>query len=267
VEDVLYICVFDKYKKTMLTGILAPMPEEIELIVRQMQVESVHESGQRTFYKGTFAGKACVVALSRIGKVASSVTAAVMIEKFGIDRLIVCGVAGGIAKGLRTGDIVVASECVQHDLDGRPVFKQFEAPLLDKGFFECDPGLVRIAEESCQRFLQEDLKTVISEEDRQIFNLVNPTLYVGQLCCGDQFIGSEAQLTKIRTELPDTLCVEMEGGAVGQVCYEYGIPYVVVRTISDGADDSAHLDFGRYIQNVAKHYTFGTVAKIVQNLW
>ena len=250
----------------MLTGILVPMHEEIELIIHTMQIESVYESGKRKFYKGIFQGKECVVALSRIGKVASSVTAAVMIEKFSIDRLIVSGVAGGIAPHLKTGDIVVADECVQHDLDARPLFPQFEAPLLGKGFFHCDPVLVETAMESSSEFLKTDLKKFISEKDIQTFSLHAPTLYKGQLCCGDQFIGSLSQLTKIRTDLPKTLCVEMEGGAVGQVCYEYNIPYVVVRTISDGASDDAHVDFGLYIENVAKFYTLGVVSKIIEKL-
>src|SRR5436853_604911 len=98
---------------TMLTGILAPMPEEIELILQNMQVDSVYESGKRKFYKGRLKGKDYVAALSRIGKVASSVTAAVMIEHFKIDRLIVAGVAGAIAPRLKLGDIVVASESIQ----------------------------------------------------------------------------------------------------------------------------------------------------------
>jgi adenosylhomocysteine nucleosidase len=250
----------------MLIGILVPMHEEIELIIHAMQVESIYESGKRKFYKGTFHGKNCVVALSRIGKVASSVTVAVMIEKFGIDRLIVSGVAGGIAVHLKTGDIVVADECVQHDLDARPLFPQFEAPLLGKGFFPCDPVLVKTAMESSSEFLRTDLQKFISKEDVQLFSLQSPTLHKGQLCCGDQFIGSLVQLTKIRTDLPKTLCVEMEGGAVGQICYEYNIPYVVVRTISDGANDEAHVDFGKYIENVAKYYTLGVVGKIVEKL-
>lgn len=250
----------------MLTGILAPMPEEINLIIEAMKIESEYESGGRKFYKGFFQGKECVVALSRIGKVASSVTAAVMIEKFGIDRLIVCGVAGGIASHLRTGDIVVADECVQHDLDARPLFPQFEAPLLGKGFFPCDPQLVSKAMQSSREFLDAGLHKFVSQADIDSFALHAPILYQGQLCCGDQFIGSHAQLTKIRTDLPQTLCVEMEGGAVGQICHEYGIPYVVVRTISDGADDSAHVDFGKYIDNVAKYYTLGVISKIVEKL-
>src|SRR6478735_5310415 len=134
----------------MLTGILVPMPEEIELIIKAMKVESVYESGKRKFYKGDFHGKACVVALSRIGKVASSVTAAVMIEKFNIDQLIVTGVAGGIAPHLKVGDIVVATEALQHDLDARPLWPQFEAPLLDKAFFPCCETLVDKALQSCQ---------------------------------------------------------------------------------------------------------------------
>ncbi|HVD98439.1 MAG TPA: 5'-methylthioadenosine/adenosylhomocysteine nucleosidase [Cytophagaceae bacterium] len=250
----------------MLTGILAPMPEEIDLIIQAVTVESEYESGGRKFYKGKFQGKDCVVALSRIGKVASSVTAAVMIEKFGINQLIVCGVAGGIAPHLKTGDIVVADECVQHDLDARPLFPQFEAPLLGKGFFPCDTSLVEKAMQSSREFLRTDLHKFISAEDRHAFSLHEPVLYQGQLCCGDQFIGSQAQLDKIRTDLPKTLCVEMEGGAVGQICHEYKIPYVVVRTISDSADDSAHIDFGKYIENVAKYYTLGVISKIVEKL-
>jgi adenosylhomocysteine nucleosidase len=242
------------------------MPEEIDLIIKAMKVESEYESGGRKFYKGIFQGKECVIALSRIGKVASSVTAAVMIEKFGIDRLIVCGVAGGIAPLLRTGDIVVADECVQHDLDARPLFPQFEAPLLGKGFFPCDPYLVNTSVESSQEFLKNDFHKFISKADREEFSLDTPVVYQGQLCCGDQFIGSKAQLAKIRTDLPKALCVEMEGGAVGQICHEYKVPYVVIRTISDGADEGAHLDFGRYIQNVAKFYTWGIVSKIMEKI-
>lgn len=250
----------------MLIGILAPMPEEIELIIQNMEVNSIYESGRRTFYRGRFFGKECVVALSRIGKVASSVTAAVMIEKFAITHLVVCGVAGAIASHLKTGDIVVANECVQHDLDARPLFPQFEAPLLEKGFFQCDSLLVELALLSSKDFLQNDLNKFIAASDCETFGLKNANVYKGQLCCGDQFIGSVAQLSKIRMELPETICVEMEGGAVGQVCFEYSVPYVVIRTISDAADDSAHIDFAKYIDNVAKYYTLGVVSKLIERL-
>lgn len=250
----------------MLTGILAPMPEEIDMILEHMQVESVVESGRRKFYKGLFNGKECVAALSRIGKVASSVTAAVMIERFHIDQLLVTGVAGAIAPHLKLGDIVVASESMQHDLDARPLFPQFEAPLLEKGFFPCDHLLVKNALASCEEFLAHDFDRYIHPEDVHAFSLHTPSIYCGQICCGDQFIGSAAQLNKISTDLPEVLCVEMEGGAVGQICYEYGIPYVIVRTISDAANDHAPVDFSRYIERVAKYYTLGITHKIMERL-
>lgn len=245
----------------MLTGILAPMPEEIDLIISNMEVESIYESGRRKFYKGVLSGKPCVVALSRIGKVASSVTAAVMIEKFGVDQIILTGVAGAISPDLNLGDIVVATESVQHDLDARPLWPQFEAPLLDKALFPCDQSLVDCATCCCEEFLKEDFDKYIHPSDVELFSLHNPKVYAGQICCGDQFIGSIEQLHKIRTGLPEVLCVEMEAGAVGQVCYEYNIPYIVVRTISDSANDHAPVDFTKYIQNVAKFYTLGIIKK------
>jgi adenosylhomocysteine nucleosidase len=242
------------------------MPEEIEMILQEMKVESVYESGRRKFYKGTLNGKDCVVALSRIGKVASSVTAAVMIEKFNIDQLIVTGVAGAIASHLKLGDIVIATEAVQHDLDARPLFPQFEAPLLDNGCFCCDDALVQNAILSCEDFLKDEFHTTIHKEDIDLFSLHNPSIYCGQICCGDQFIGSVAQLEKIKQDLPEVLCVEMEGGAVGQVCYEYNVPYVVIRTISDSANDHAPVDFGKYIERVAKHYTLGVIHKLMERI-
>jgi len=250
----------------MLTGILAPMPEEIDLILEKMEVESVYESGRRMFYKGTLNGRECVAALSRIGKVASSVTAAVMIEHFGIDHLIVAGVAGAISPHLKLGDIVVATEAMQHDMDARPLFPQFEAPLLEKGFFECDEHLIEKAVSSCEDFLKGDFYNYIEKGDIEQFSLHQPKVYSGQICCGDQFIRSAAQLDKIRTDLPEVLCVEMEGGAVGQICYEYNVPYIIVRTISDSADAHAPIDFVRYIKNVSRYYTLGIVNKLVERI-
>jgi adenosylhomocysteine nucleosidase len=250
----------------MLTGILAPMPEEISLILEHMQVESVYKSGRREFFKGKLKGKDCVAALSRIGKVASSVTAAVMIEQFKIDRLIVAGVAGAIAPHLKLGDIVVANESVQHDLDARPLFPQFEAPLLEKGYFPCDENMINKSILCCEEFLKHDFHKYIHQEDIKTFGLHKPDVYTGQICCGDQFIRLKTQLRKIRQQLPDALCVEMEAGAVGQICYEYDIPYVVVRTISDSADQHAHINFNQYIQRVAKYYTLGIVNKIMENI-
>jgi adenosylhomocysteine nucleosidase len=250
----------------MLIGILAPMPEEIDFILHAMTDIQIVHSGKRDFYKGKIAGRDCIAALSRIGKVASAVTAAVMIEKFNISHLIVTGVAGAIDPRLQIGDIVVATECVQHDLDARPLFKQFEAPLLDEGFFKCDPELVKYALDACNHLIKNHFLGRISQVDIEKFGLLDAQVYSGLLCCGDQFIGSQTQLDKIRQDLPSALCVEMEGGAVGQVCYEYDIKYVVVRSISDTANDDAHIDFHQYINSVSRHYCLAILTNVIEHL-
>jgi adenosylhomocysteine nucleosidase len=246
-------------EKEIITGILVPMQQEIELILHHMHVENIVESGSRKFYVGAIQGKKCVVSLSRIGKVASSVTAAVMIERFGIDRLIVTGVAGGLTDDVKIGDIVVATSSIQHDMDCRPIFPQFEIPLLDIATFICDATMVADAYKSCSTFIADELSDFVSAEELTALHITAPTVHKGLLVSGDQFIGSMPQYDKIRTEIPTAIFVEMEGAAVAQVCYEYKVPLVVVRSISDKANAIAHIDFNRYIENVAKYYTWGLI--------
>lgn len=249
-----------------LTGILVPMPEEIELILQRMEVDQVYRAGKRTFYLGSIHNTPCVVSLSRIGKVASGVTAAVMIERFHVDRIIVTGVAGGIAPELNIGDIVVASSCIQHDMDCRPLFPQFEAPLLGKSRFECDLKLIESAFEACSHFITHELYQHTSKPHLQALGIDTPTVHQGTLVSGDQFIGTQAQLHKIKDEVPDAYFVEMEGAAVAQVCYEYNVPFVVVRSISDKADAIAHVDFSNYIQHLARHYTWALIEGMMKKI-
>jgi len=247
-----------------LTGILAPMPEEIDILLKHMHVEEIYEAGKRKFYLGTIKGQHCVVSLSRIGKVASAVTAAMMIQHFKVDRMIVTGVAGGISPEVNIGDIVIAQTCIQHDMDCRPLFPQFEAPLLGKSRFECDSLLVESARQSCEAFMKHELYDFVSKEHLDELGIHAPQVRMGTLVSGDQFIGTMEQLNKIKTEIPDAYFVEMEGAAVAQVCYEYDVPLVVVRSISDKADAIAHVDFSNYIREVARYYTWGLVEGLMR---
>ncbi len=242
-----------------LTGILVPMPEEIEIILENMHVDEVLQTGMRTFYVGKIHNHPCVVSLSRIGKVASAVTAAVMIERFEVNRIIVTGIAGGIASELNIGDIVIATSCIQHDMDCRPLFPQFEAPLLNKSRFECDAALIESAYKACTHFIKHDLSSHISNSHLLEIGIDKPTVRRGTLVSGDQFISTIAQLNTIKSEIPDAYFVEMEGAAVAQVSYEYQVPFIVVRSISDKADAIAHVDFANYIKNVARYYTWGLI--------
>jgi adenosylhomocysteine nucleosidase len=247
----------------MKTGILAPMPEEIEMILEHMHVDRIESSGNRSFYIGKINGQECVVSLSRIGKVASSVTAAILIEKFNVDRIIVTGVAGGIHESIQAGDIVIATQCIQHDLDCSPLFPPFEAPLLGKSAFECEETMVQQAFQVCEHLVEQELHEFITDEHLQELNITQPKVHQGLLVSGDQFIGTEAQLKVIQTKLPEALFVEMEGAAVGQICYEYNIPFVVIRSISDKANAVAHIDFNKYINDLAKHYTWRIINKLM----
>ncbi len=246
-------------QKEIITGILVPMQQEIELILHHMHVENIIETGSRKFYIGTIQNKKCVVSLSRIGKVASSVTAAVMIERFHVNRLIVTGVAGGLTDDVKIGDIAIATFAVQHDMDCRPLFPQFEIPLLDISVFACDPLMVEDAFTSCSVFIENELYDFVSKEELSALHISKPNIHKGLLVSGDQFIGTMLQYEKIRAELPEAIFVEMEGAAVAQICCEYNVPLVVVRSISDKANAVAHMDFNRYIEHVAKYYTWGLI--------
>jgi adenosylhomocysteine nucleosidase len=246
-------------EKEIITGILVPMQPEIELILEHMHVENIIETGSRKFYVGTIQHKKCVVSLSRVGKVASSVTAAVMIERFAVDRMIVTGVAGGLTDTVKIGDIVVATTSIQHDMDCRPLFPQFEIPLLGMLTFSCDKTMVQDAYISCSTFIEKELYDYVRKDELDALHIDKPSVHKGLLVSGDQFIGTMQQYEKIRSELPEAIFVEMEGAAVAQVCYEYNIPLVVVRSISDKANADAHIDFNRYIDDVAKYYTWGLI--------
>jgi adenosylhomocysteine nucleosidase len=100
-------------------------------------------------------------------------------------------------------------------------------------------------------------------EDLAEFNISQPRLFVGEIASGDQFFSSNEQKHNLNAQLPEVLCVEMEGAAVAQVCYEYEIPFSIIRTISDVADDNSHIDFPAFIQKISSKYA----AEIIKNIF
>ncbi|MBY0423995.1 MAG: 5'-methylthioadenosine/adenosylhomocysteine nucleosidase, partial [Cytophagales bacterium] len=222
-----------------MIGILVPMPEEIEMILSQMIVSEKRTIGMRDFFVGTLEGKPCVIALSRIGKVASAVTAATMIREFDVKLLILTGAAGAIDPRLKIGDMVVARDTVQHDMDCSPLFPRFEAPLLGISRFPCEPHFVKMAVSAFKGLVVDGKLNFISPDVTLEFHLEDVKVYSGLVGSGDQFINSGMKSQELHDALPEILCVEMEAGAVGQVCFEHGTPYIVLRTISDYANGNA----------------------------
>ena len=239
------------------------MPEEINGIVSLLKDKTEVIKGMRTYYLGTINEVEVVVVFSRWGKVASATTVTHLIVEFGITQLFFSGVAGAINPTLNIGDIVIASSLVQHDLDARPIMDRFEIPLLGKTML-CPPKeILDVAIGSINELVNaKTLIQLLSQKQQETFSLSNLKMVVGQIASGDQFFASNGDKEKLSVMLPEVLCVEMEGAAVAQVCFEYNIPYVIIRTISDEANDNSVVDFKEFVSQVASR--FGV--EIIRNL-
>ncbi|SEM13657.1 adenosylhomocysteine nucleosidase [bacterium A37T11] len=226
-----------------IVGIMGAMHEEIHAIVALLEQKTSHVYGMRTYYTGTLGGINVVVVFSRWGKVAAATTVSSLILKFKITELFFIGVAGGISPSLKIGDIVIATQLLQHDMDARPLMPRYEVPLLEKTYFEGAPGLIAGMERA--------VGAMIATLD------TTPVIWKGTIASGDKFFAHLADKESFQKDLSDVLCVEMEGAAVAQVCYEYAIPFVVVRIISDEANDQSHTDFQAFIEHVSSRYAAG----------
>lgn len=248
-----------------IIGIMGALPEEIDGVVNLLQNKEEHRFGKRIYYTGTINKQNVVVVYSRIGKVAAAATVSTLILKFNITELIFTGVAGGIAPSLKIGDIVLGTELVQHDMDASPLFPRFEIPLIGKSHFKADSELLKLAENSIQHILENSyLHQVIDEKDLNQFNIHHPKLELGLIASGDQFFKESSQKDNLLAVLPETKCIEMEGAAVAQVCYEFGIPFIVIRTISDEADQHSTVDFMKFTEKISNIYSIEIIKNIIR---
>lgn len=248
--------------KKRTIGIMGAMPEEIEGVVALLTKSTKSSMGKRTYFSGQINGIDTVVVFSRWGKVAAATTATTLIHEFKITELLFTGVAGAINSDLKIGDIVLGKRLIQHDMDARPLMPQYEIPLLSQIYFESDATLLDSAVKAINAvFENNSLHTVIGDKEMMEFNISQPKLVIGDIASGDQFFSSNEQKQALNFQLPNILCVEMEGAAVAQVCYEYEIPFSIIRTISDTADDNSHIDFPSFIKKISSKYA----AEIIKN--
>jgi adenosylhomocysteine nucleosidase len=141
-------------------------------------------------------------------------------------------------------------------MDARPLMQQFEIPLLGKTYFESDAAeLERIKEVISPLIVNNVLKDVIGAETLAQFGISNPNLHIGDIASGDQFFADNERKTALHNAIPTILCVEMEGAAVAQVCFEHKVPFTIIRTISDAADEQSHIDFPKFIEEVSNKYS------------
>lgn len=235
-------------------GILSALPEEqYGLVALLDQPEAPEAYAGRLFVRGRLAGQPAVLALCGIGKVAAATTTTVLIERFGVRQLLFTGVAGGLAPGVRVGDVVVADGFVQHDMDASPLFPRHEVPLYGQARFDAD-GFLSARLLQAARAALADGENLCDAADRDRFGLHDVSVHQGLLVSGDRFVSALAEAAELRAALPLALAVDMESAAVAQVCHDYRVPFAALRTVSDRADDSAHVDFPAFVAAVASRY-------------
>ena len=244
------------------TALVSALHDELSGVLAVLSGAQRHTVAGREFWVGELHGQPVVAVLSGIGKVAAATTATLLVERFGATRIVFTGVAGGLGPGVRVGDLVLARSLLQHDMDASPLFPRHEIPGYGRSRFDSDPALSDALELACLRALD----TVVAElpqATRDAFGLRTPQLHQGLIVSGDRFVSSQAESQRLQAELPDALAVEMEGAAFAQVCHDLQVPLAVLRTVSDRADDSAHIDFPRFLKEVASRYSSGVLTSLL----
>ncbi len=230
-------------QETKMIGVMGAMEVEVELIGDVMKIERIDTIGMKTYKIGSVFDVPCVLAEAGVGKVASTQTAQTFIMGYGVELIIFTGVAGGINPVLEVGDIVISKEVVHHDF-GQILPDSF-IPFDTIGF-PADSHLIRLALNAGEKV---ELVPVIDEmkiEGRM------PEVILGRIATGDQFISSEAKRLWI-ARVFNADCVEMEGAAVAQVCSAYDVPFLIIRSLSDLANEDADIDFQTFVVHAAEN--------------
>lgn len=216
-------------------GIIGAMEEEVAILKEKMSEVTVLEKAGMEFFKGILGGQQVVVIRSGIGKVNAGICTQILADVFQVNAVINTGIAGSLKVEINIGDIVLSTDTMQHDVDAREFgYEIGQVPRMDTRTFPADDRLRETALQVCRK--------------------VNPEIQVfeGRVASGDQFVADKETKEKIIANT-QAYCTEMEGAAIGQAAYLNGIPYLVIRAISDKADDSAHMDYPAFEKEAIRH--------------
>lgn len=216
-------------------GIIGAMELEVDTLKAHMSVTGQTTRAGMIFFEGTLGQTQVVVVRCGIGKVNAAICVQILADLFGVTHVINTGVAGSLNAALNIGDIVISRDVIHHDMDVRVFgYALGQVPQLDTLAFPGDETLIRLALDSCEE--------------------ANPGLHtaVGRVVSGDQFISGKAVKEKLIAEFQAD-CTEMEGAAIAHTAYLNGLPFVVIRAISDKADDSAEMDYPTFEREAAGH--------------
>ena len=208
----------------MKLGIIGAMDVEVATLKEKMENTTLHTHAGSVYCEGTLEGTPAVVVQCGVGKVNAAICAQILISVFGVTHLVNTGIAGSLCADLDIGDLVISRDAIHHDFDlhfwGKPIG---QVSGMDVIAFPADENLMRTA------FAAAEAENAGHTR-------------LGRVASGDQFICSKEQKDKIIADT-DAQCAEMEGAAIAHTAYRNGIPFVIIRAISDKADDSAHMDY------------------------
>lgn len=215
-------------------ALIGAMPPEISLLQESLQNLRSEHMADFDIYCGEYAGKNVVLALSGIGKVNAALSTALMLQQHCPDFVINTGSAGGLGSGLKVGDVVIGTQTAHHDVDVTAFgYAIGHVPRMPTRF-ESDPALCAAAEKAAAAF-------------------EHAAVHRGLIVSGDQFVHSSESVAEVRRHFPDAQAVEMEAAAIAQSCHRFGVPFVVVRAISDLADEEADTSFETFLKTASVH--------------
>ena len=223
-----------------MIGIIGAVIEEAEAIKKEIRDINSNVINGISFFTGKFNDKDVVFVQSGIGKVNAAITATLLIEKFEVNEVIFSGVAGSLDEKLKVGDVVIGRDIVQHDVDATAFgYKMGQIPQMKEWAFESDKELI--------------------EKTGNISDFDHPIFY-GRILTGDQFVSKKDLKIQLGKDF-EALCVDMESGAVAQVCTRLGVKFLIIRSISDSITDESGMEYETFVKLAAKNST-----KILENI-
>jgi len=211
-----------------MLGIIGAMDEEVLQLKALMKDSAITEAAGMEFYQGQLSGKEVVVVRCGIGKVNAAVCTQLLVDRFGVTAIVNTGIASSLKAEINIGDIVLSEDALQHDVDVTAFgHAPGKIPRMDTYSFPGDPGLIALARQVCQEALP------------------SVGVFTGRVVSGDQFISDRSVKNRI-AETFGGACTEMEGAAIAQTAYLNKVPFLIVRSISDKADDSASMDYDAF---------------------
>lgn len=218
-----------------MIGIIGAMDEEVKQLKNKMKQVTITKKAGMDFYSGNFCDKEVVIVRSGIGKVNAGICTQILADDFHVSAIINTGIAGSLNNDINIGDIVLSTDALQHDIDAVAFgYDLGVIPRMKTSIFQADEALLKKAKEVCEKI------------NRDI------SVFTGRIVTGDQFIASKEQKDKL-VSLFQGYCTEMEGAAIAQAAYLNEIPFLIVRAISDKADNSATMDYPTFEAKAIEH--------------